>query len=103
MAEHLVPKSFCNLMSSYIIRIVNHVAKEEVANNQNLQQFQNNTSYVNFFKREVATTGFKDDLQQLSQVTGKAHTTFVAPPVSTCLNHHCKLHKIQGTCIHLYI
>uniref|UniRef100_A0A1X7UKL4 CxC5 like cysteine cluster associated with KDZ domain-containing protein n=1 Tax=Amphimedon queenslandica TaxID=400682 RepID=A0A1X7UKL4_AMPQE len=97
MAEHLVPKSFCNLRSNYITRIVNHVAKAEVVNNQNLQQFQNIASHINFFKREVATTGFEEDLQQLSQIAGKAYMAFVAPPVSTCLNYHCKLHKTEGS------
>ena len=96
MAQCLVPDSFCNLRSSYITRVVNHVVKNNIVNEKSYKRIQNIALGVRYFRREATSNGFTEELKELTALTGKAHTAFVAPPVSRCIHQDCKLYNIEG-------
>lgn len=82
MAQCLVPDSFCNLHSGYITRVVNHVIKKNIVNEKSYKCIQNIALGVRYFRREATSNGFTEELKELTALTGKAHTPFVAPPIS---------------------
>lgn len=96
LSQNLVPEAFCNLRSQYICRIVNHVVGSAVMNSSNYDHVIKQTQCSNFFLRNVSSSGYRQELQELSALTGKAHTSFVSPPVTTCIQQHCNSFNVKG-------
>ena len=65
-------------------------------NEKSYKRIQNIALGVRYFRREATSNGFTEELKELTALTGKAHTAFVAPPVSRCIHQDCKLYNIEG-------
>lgn len=42
-----------------------------------------------YFQRAASPRSYMEELRKVSENTGKAHTSFIAPPVTSCINSSC--------------
>ena len=97
MAQQLVPISFANTRQKYITRIVNSILDEEALLSSNYDALMKICLAIpTFFKQKPTVDGYISELQKISLSTGKAHTAFIAPPVSTCIQSSCLLQNVPG-------
>ena len=94
LATHLVPVSFLQLREQYVARIVKSVVTDEAnidaAKCRQLMTLLN-TNY--FTKRRTDPDSYSQELCAVSESTGKAHTAFLGPPVSSCIDPSCRKYQ----------
>ena len=94
LATDIVPVSFLQLREQYVARIVKSVVTDkpniDAAKCRQLMTLLK-TNY--FTKRRTDPTCYSEELRMVSESTGKAHTAFLAPPVSSCINPSCRKYQ----------
>lgn len=96
-AQQLVPPSFANTREKYITKIVNSILDEEIIQSSNYDFLMKMYLAIPTFSKQKPTVdGYISELQEISLSTSKAHTVFIAPPVSTCIQSSCSLQNVPG-------
>ena len=83
-ATQLVPPSFEERRASYTARTVNSVCPRIV--NDELITAVLPQCNGPFFDRHACFDAYLPELRTISESSGKAHTAYIAPPVTYCLN-----------------
>ena len=86
-ATQLVPPSFEERRASYIARTVNSVSPRIV--NDELINAVLPLCNGPFFDRHACLDAYLPELRTISESSGKAHTAYIAPPVTYCINASC--------------
>ena len=86
-ATQLVPPSFKERRASYIARTVNWVCPRII--NDELITAVLPQCNGPFFDRHACFDAYLPELRTISESSGKAHTAYIAPPVTYCLNTSC--------------
>ena len=89
-ATQLVPPSFQERRASYIhvARTVNSVCPRIV----NDEQISTVLPICNgpFFDRHACLDAYVQEMRTISESSGRAHTAYIAPPVTSCINPSCR-------------
>ena len=96
LAQHLVPVSFANIREKYITKIVNGILDKEVLSTSNYPKIIKLALDIPSFVMRKCNNGYFDDLKKISFSTGKSHSIFIAPPVTTCIQSDCPLQNTPG-------
>lgn len=89
LALNLVPVSFANIREKYITKIVNSILDKEVLSTSNYCNVIKLAMDIPSFFMRRCDNGYSDEIQHISFSTGKSHSIFISPPVTTCIQSDC--------------
>ena len=91
VASALVPNEYMAERSTHIATIVNSILPaEKQVNAGQLKTLSSLLSASSYVKHPIPSQSYLSSLRQASEVTGVAHTAFLAPPVSRCIIPECQ-------------
>ena len=87
LAQQLVPRSILHLREAYVNRILAQIVPTNIIST--VTRCADVLTKVPFFTRDAVRAPYIDELRRASELNGKAHTSFLAPPTTNCINSAC--------------